>query len=73
MDKCELLNKKFKNCEPVFGAQMTVTDSTIMLEKCIEKIWTLCCSIWSTVYIIPKIGSSFASDTLIVEIFKELC
>ena len=33
MDKYESLNKKFKNCEPVFGTQMTVTYSTIMLEK----------------------------------------
>lgn len=33
MDKYELLNKKFKNCEPVFGTQMTVTCSTVMLEK----------------------------------------
>ena len=33
MDKYELLNKKIKNCEPIFGTQMTVTCSTIMLEK----------------------------------------
>lgn len=33
MNKYELLNKKFKNCEPIFGTQMTVTLSTIMLEK----------------------------------------
>ena len=33
MDKYELLNEKFKNCEPIFGTQMTVTYSTIMLEK----------------------------------------
>ena len=33
MNKYELLSKKFKNCEPIFGTQMTVTHSTIMLEK----------------------------------------
>ena len=33
MDKYELLSEKFKNCEPIFGTQMTVTCSTVMLEK----------------------------------------
>lgn len=33
MDKYELLSRKFENCEPIFGTQMTVTFSTIMLEK----------------------------------------
>lgn len=33
MNKYELLSQKFKNCEPIFGTQMTVTFSTIMLEK----------------------------------------
>ena len=33
MDKYELLNKKFENCETIFGTQMTATCSTVMLEK----------------------------------------
>ena len=33
MNKYERLDKKFKNCEPIFGTQMTVTYSTIMLER----------------------------------------
>lgn len=33
MDKYELLDKKFKNCEMILGTQMTVTYSTVMLEK----------------------------------------
>ena len=33
MNRYELLSEKFKNCKPVFGTQMTVTCSTIMLEK----------------------------------------
>lgn len=33
MNKYELLDKKFKNCEPIFGTQMTISCSTIILEK----------------------------------------
>ncbi len=33
MNKYEILDKKFKNCEPVLGTQMTITYSTIVLEK----------------------------------------
>lgn len=33
MNRYERLDWKFKNCEPVFGTQMTVTCSTVILEK----------------------------------------
>lgn len=33
MDRYERLKNKFKNCENIFGTQLTVTHSTIMLEK----------------------------------------
>lgn len=33
MDRYALLDRKFKNCETVLGTQMTVTYSTVMLEK----------------------------------------
>ena len=33
MNKYELLDKKFKNCEPIFGTLMSATHSTIMLEN----------------------------------------